>query len=292
MKVGFSIKDPVFKDPDNEQLAGYHTLEEFVESLKSNGVNSIEIRKLSRRLEDDTYNAYNGSIQKIWDMGLEITVHGDLTGDFSGEKFVDEYPAMKYILENFQKYQSNLVITLHALQEKRAESTFSSEELKDQTINLLKDWTQKVESENLPIYFALENNRNKEKSVDPGNSCEAVVEMVTKVNSPHLGICWDMGHLYSNLMTESELNMKMDDLPSNEFLEKVIHTHIHGLNSVGRTHFPLTEEYTLPIEDYVTALKKHNYEGVYNLELSFERFEEGIPVIERVYNSLSRLKSL
>jgi len=292
IKVGFSIKDPVFKDPDKEQLATHDSLEEFVTSLKSNGVNSIEIRKLSRELNHDTYKAYNNSIQKIWDTGLEITIHGDLTGNYSGEKFVDEYPSMKYILENFQKYQNRLVITLHALQEKRTESTFSSEELKEQTIDMLKDWTQKVELENLPVYFALENNRNKEKSIDPGNSCEVVVEMVESVNSPHLGICWDMGHLYSNLMTESERNLKMGDLPPKEFLEKVIHTHIHGLNTVGRTHFPLTEKYTLPIEEYVNALKSHNYEGVYNLELSFERFEKGIPVVEMVNNSVRRLKNL
>src|SRR5699024_11837329 len=49
------------------------------------------------------------------------------------------------------------------------------------------------------IYFALENNRSKETAIDPGNSCKEVLEMVKAIDSPHLGICWDMGHLYSNL---------------------------------------------------------------------------------------------
>jgi|SRR5690625_237528 len=291
MKIGFSIKDPAFKKNNKELLASHNSFEEFIASLKSKGVNSIEIRKLSRELDQNTYEAYNKSIQKIWDMGLEITIHGDLTGDLSGDRFVDVYPSMEYILDNYKKYQSKLVVTLHALQEKREQSKFSSKELKEQTIEMLKDWTQKVESENLQVYFALENNRSKEKSIDPGNSCKVVVEMVESVDHPNLGICWDMGHLYSNLLAGTELELELGDLPPKEFLEKVYHTHIHGLNSVGRTHFPLTEEYTLPIESYVEALKGHNYGGVYNLELSFDRFEEGMPVAEKVYESVSRLKS-
>src|SRR5690625_1460064 len=147
---------------------------------------------------------------------------------------------MEYILDNYKKYQSKLVVTLHALQEKREQSKFNSKKLKEQTIEMLKDWTEKVESEDLPVYFALENNRSKEKSIDPGNSCKVVVEMVESVDHPNLGICWDMGHLYSNLLAGTELELELGDLRPKEFLEKVYQTHITVLIYVVRTHFLLT----------------------------------------------------
>src|SRR5690625_3045635 len=129
MKVGFSLKDIVFRENDREQLVTYETLDTLLVDLKKFGVNSIEIRKLVRQLDNDVSEKLNQSVQKIWDLGMEITVHGDLTGDIKGSKFEEVYPSMKYILENFRRYQEKLVVTLHALQEKRVEATRNPEQL-------------------------------------------------------------------------------------------------------------------------------------------------------------------
>jgi len=294
MKIGFSIESPVFKENDYTLLANHDNFEQLLTEIKSRGVNSVEIRKLSRGLDEETYKAFNKSIQMIWDKGMQITIHGDVEGCFEGEKFADIYPSMKYILDNFKQYQNEIVIPIHAIQKKASETSLNWEELKNQTIELFKKWTQTIEAENLPIYFALENNRSKETAIDPGNSCKEVLEMVKAIDSPHLGICWDMGHLYSNLTVGREIDMDIEQsiVPPKSFLEKVIHTHIHNLNSKGKTHFPLTKEYELPLESYIEALKSVDYKKTLNMELSFDRYEDNAPIREMIYASIKRLKEL
>jgi|SRR5699024_7868473 len=294
MKIGFSIESPALKEDDYILLAHHNNLDQLLTELKGRGVNSVEIRKLSRGIDDDTYKVLNESIQMIWDKGMQITIHGDVEGDFKGEKFSDVYPSMKYILDNFKQYQNEIIIPIHAIQKKANETSLDLKELKSQTIDLFKKWTKMIEAENLPIFFALENNRNKETAIDPGNSCKVVLEMVEAIDSPHLGICWDMGHLYSNLTEGREIDMELEQskVPSKEFLEKVIHTHIHSLNSTGKTHFPLTEEYIIPLKTYVEALKSVSYDKTLNMELSFDRYEKDAPVRDMIYSSIKRLAEL
>lgn len=300
MKIGFSIKDSVWeKDERQPHLVGHEDVRELVAALKEQGVRSYELRKLPRVLDKDAYDKCNAYVQQIWDMGLEITIHGELPGDASGERFVDEYPTMAYILQHFQTYQDKLVVTVHAHQVKMkdaGDADVNVDELKADTIAQLKRWTDMVAAEGLPIYFALENNRSKDGAIDPGNSCRTVTEMVTAVNSPHLGICWDVGHFYSNLLNDRELGVPPGEslaLPSSEFLSKVCHTHIHSLNKTnGRTHFPLTDKYELPLEQYVKALQQHGYDGAYNLELSFDRYESEMPVMDNVIASVQRLQGV
>ena len=294
MKIGFSIESPALKEDDYTLLANHNNLEQLLTELKSRGVNSIEIRKLSRGIDDETYKSINKSIQMIWDKGMQITIHGDVEGDFDGETFSDIYPSMKYILDNFKQYQNEIVIPIHAIQKKADETSLSWKKLKSQTIDLFKKWTKMIEAENLPIYFALENNRSKETAIDPGNSCKEVLEMVEAIDSPHLGICWDMGHLYSNLTVgrEIDMNIEQSNVPPKEFLKKVIHTHIHSLNSTGKTHFPLTKEFIIPLESYVEALKNVDYEKTLNMELSFDRYGKNSPVREMIYSSINRLVEL
>ena len=296
MKKGFSIQSPALIGDSSDTeislyLGGHKDLESFLTFIKSKGVNSVEIRILERGVSSQVFQE---SIQLIWDMGLEITVHGDIKGDFPGERFIEIYPSLEFILKNFEKKQKELVIPLHAFQTDRGDV----HKLRLETIELLDRWASFIKSEKLPVYIALENNRNKE-TIDPGNSSEGVLEMVNVINSSHVGICWDMGHYYSNLLKkmglESRPSAHLDVLPSTSFLEKVYHTHIHGLNRQGTTHFPLTEKESLPLEHYVTALKNVDYLGVYNLELSLPRWgahtsydQEMTDTITRLQNAISK----
>src|SRR5699024_8771851 len=91
MNIGCSIQSPAFKENHHIYLAQNNSFDLFLERLKNDGVTSIEIRKLDRVIDDETYHAYNQSIQKIWDMGLELTIHGDLTGDLEGSSFKEIY---------------------------------------------------------------------------------------------------------------------------------------------------------------------------------------------------------
>src|SRR5699024_4811189 len=99
--------------------------------------------------------------------------------------FLEVYPSLEYILENFEKYQRNLIMPIHAYQssEKR-----NREELRKKTIEELGRWSELIEQENIPLYIALENNREKKQIVDQGNQTNDVIYMVNKVNNRNLFI--------------------------------------------------------------------------------------------------------
>ena len=77
-----------------------------------------------------------------------------------------------------------------------------------------------------------------------------------------------MGHCFANYLLDNTL---YPIYPHFEFSAAVIHTHIHDLGPDGRTHW-IFKENIIPLADYVGQLKVVGYEGVYNLELSFDRF--------------------
>lgn len=290
--VGFSIQDAVFlgkpsKKSTNDLIGHCESVEQFLYSLKDNGVNSIEVRILPRHVDE---TAYAKVIQQIWDAGLRLTVHGHVEGNRSGERFEDIYPSMKFILRNYEKYQDGLVMAIHAFDAKAG----SEEELFNRTVELFRQWTSMAHKEHLPLRFALENNRKKLTKIDPGDTTEGVLRMVEQVDSPHMGITWDMGHYYSDILNHyghrSLPELPLLDLPNPEFLKRVIHTHIHGIGDNNDTHHPLTGMASLPLEYYVKALKNCGYQGVYNLELTLYKFGHDRSILEHVEASVQRLK--
>jgi sugar phosphate isomerase/epimerase len=289
--LGFSIQAPVFlgktsKDSTNDLIAHYENVEKLLDVVKTAGVGSVEVRILPRGADE---SAYREVIQLIWNAGLQLTIHGHVAGDHMGGRFSDIYPSMSYVLSHFHKYQTGLTMALHAFDAK----TGLEMDLHDQTVKLLNDWVAMIDTEQLPLLIAVENNRKKASKVDPGDSIDGVLRIVEEVNSPHVGITWDMGHFYSNLMDTHGLKLPpethLEQLPPNAFLEKVIHTHIHGLGLTG-THNPLTEPRSLPLEPYVAALQRAGYRGLYNLELTMNKFDHDQSLWEHVLASIQRLK--
>lgn len=291
--IGFSIQSPVFlrnySHHSNHDLIGNcKHMDQFLEVLKDNGVTSIEVRILARNADDE---AYIKVIQQIWKAGLQISVHGHVEGEMEGNRFEEIYPSMKSILRQFDQYQSDLMMAIHAFDAKQG----SEEQLSARTIQLFKQWTSIAESEHIPIQFALENNRKKRSKVDPGDTTEGVSKMVEHIDSPLMGITWDMGHYYSDLVKSLQPNPLQEQtvmsLPSRAFLEKVIHTHIHGIVNLA-THQPLTQIESLPLEYYVNTLQSLNYKGIYNLELTLPKFSgRDRTVLEHVCASIQRLNT-
>ncbi|TBL75644.1 sugar phosphate isomerase/epimerase family protein [Paenibacillus thalictri] len=291
MKLGFSIQSPVFlgktsRETTNDLIAHYDKVEQLLDALKTAGVSSIEVRILPRGADPASYQDV---IQAIWDAGLSLSVHGHVAGEHPGSGFVEVYPSMAYILKHFHKYQNDINMTLHAFEAK----TGSEDELHRETVRLLRSWAAIVDAEQLPLQFALENNRKKSSKVDPGDSIGGVVRMVEETDHPRVGICFDMGHYYSNLLNEHGMKLPpeqiMEDLPMERFLNRAFHTHIHGLGATG-THNPLTLPKSLPLEHYVNALKQAGYRGIYNLELTLDKFDKELSLSEHVLASVRRLK--
>lgn len=284
MTIGLSIKSAgLRKDTTKEErqihLAGFSNLFDYLTFLKVQGVRSIELRIYKR---DDSYELFADAIGLILEQGFELTIHGDLTGEFRiGKSFVDVYPSLEKILLNKDLQQTKIIMPIHAYQAINLHETT----LKRESVHMLKQWTSLVEDGGFPLYFALENNREK-AWIDPCNHLQGVMDIVQEISSDHLGVCFDMGHYYSNLLhNKVDKDQQQVLLP---FVDRVIHTHIHGLNEEKVTHCPLVDPGSLPLETYVGLLQDANYSGVYNLELSFDRWNGNVQ--EDLTRSIQRLK--
>ncbi|CAA7600399.1 Xylose isomerase-like, TIM barrel domain protein [Acididesulfobacillus acetoxydans] len=55
------------------------------------------------------------------------------------------------------------------------------------------------------------------------------------------------------------------------------------------THGPLGLRESLPLEEYVDALREVEYQGIYNLELDFRRFPDDEDPVEHIFGALARL---
>lgn len=287
--LGISLARDVFEGNTtfknkNDLIAGHRDLDGYLHQLKEYRVRSIELRTLEHNSEQEEYIEV---LDKIWERGFNLTVHIRGVEDFNSMSFVDIYPSARYIVENFQRYQDGLILVVHALRDPNA----TEKELYDRTVKMLRHWSKVIDNDGLPIEIALENNRKK-SIIDPGDSTENVLGMVQEVDRSNVGIVWDMGHYYSNLLVGLGLKesprIHVKELPSDEFLQRVLHTHIHGLDA-NVTHNPLKEYESLPLELYVQALKDTGYTGIYNLELDSKRFSNQISAYQGIYSSIERL---
>ena len=172
-----------------------------------------------------------------------------------------------------------MVITIHPVKKINGDL----KKLKDLSEAIISGYCRDIEKYSMPVKIAYENQREK-GFTDPALYFTSISESVKKINRNELGTCWDMGHSYAN-----HLKNKYEEIPDKIFLENAIHTHIHDLsNETGATHWPITIGNT-PVEKYVKILQQNNYDGLYNLELSTERFST-LNVEEYLLKSIDILK--
>ena len=249
----------------------------FFAELRARGVSSVELRAVARDADPQEVLAVASS---LWDRGFRITVHGSVG---TAENAVAEvFAPLSELLSHLR--QRELVVTVHPIE--------------GDNVAMLLALSDYAREQGLPVRIALENERRLPDKTE-GDSIALVLEAVTRVDRENVGICFDMGHFtwYNSLY-----HTYSDGMPPVEFLDRVIHTHIHEC-AEGRTHFPL-EGWRAPVADYVKALDRR-YFGVYNLELEPPRFahlrgaEEGylrsvdalrenLPFSARIYGELKR----
>ncbi|MBU0511556.1 MAG: sugar phosphate isomerase/epimerase, partial [Chloroflexi bacterium] len=90
-----------------------------------------------------------------------------------------------------------------------------------------------------------------------GERREDVLALVTEIDHPRLGICWDTGH---------DIRQGVPQDPPKEWLERVDHVHIHDLDNSGEDHFPLVFG-NVPNERWIKLLMDAGMEGTITLEL-------------------------
>lgn len=293
MKLGYSMSPQILlgqpsSAADAELLRGCGGAAGLLNMLKNQGIGWIELRYLPMTAKDKEHEKL---CHLIWESGLKLSVHGKLSEDGSGMRFVDIYPSLRETLKFLTRYQPDIVLTLHAFVS--LEETIA--ELEKRSTTILQRWISSVAADGLPLCFGLElDHFHPNTALGPGGTCEGIVRMVEHLNSPTIGITWDMGHYYSNLkqghgMTHLQ-NPPHELLPPKSFLEKTIHTHIHGVGEAG-AHYPLTETDCLPLEKYIAALQESGFQGIYNLELRYSTFTENYTPAEHVAQSIQRLKN-
>lgn len=239
----------------------------------------IECIELGFFMENTPAEQIVEAVQNVWSAGLEVSVHAYLPEKIEGDGLTSVYTWLKSLLPILEDHQEKLVINLHAL----ASVNGDLDRLKDKTVENLKRLADLATAQKPPVYFALELNRSKGK-VDPSTTYLGVLEMCLRINSERVGIGWDWGHTYANV-----LKHLIPPEPPPSFLRKVIHTHIHDMGPNGGTHWPLTCG-TVPLVDYLKLLKKADYSELFIIELQPRKFADTGSVQELILSSIRILK--
>lgn len=117
------------------------------------------------------------------------------------------------------------------------------------------------------LYLGIENlptPRNPNELVKFGENRESVFEAVQKVNHDRCGITWDMGHCVRN---------KVFGLPSDDWMNRVVHVHLHDVDENRQDHWPLILGST-PYEEWVPALRDRGFEGTITAELNGKLYQD------------------
>jgi len=281
--IGTSLPLGVLTDNPNQPadkslLDSYAGSRALLRAFRSLGVEAIELRAVRPDTPADVTAA---CARAVLDAGLRLTIHATLA-ELSAEAF---FAALRPALDLLPADHPVVPVTVHS-------ARTGSETLdRAATIRLLRLWAGYAAKRRLNVALALENNRIRAGGLSIVD-CGGVLSTVREVGLPNVGICFDLGHLYSNFLTYPACT---PFLPPDEFLRAAVQTHIHGV--AGITHYPLLEG-SLPLEDYLRHLRAAGYRGVYNLELESGRFWRAVDPragfelsIDRLKNCLSRLEA-
>jgi sugar phosphate isomerase/epimerase len=251
----------------------------FLKTLKKSGATSIELRAIKATTEPKKASL---AAKQILEAGLGTTIHGYLPQSINGYRFSENLSPIASIAKMLKKYQMSSTITLHCYRRRNENLT----KLVDYNADYIQNLIQSIHDEKLPLKIALELNRNI-GFTDPSVTYDTLVTVWNKINNPEMvGFCWDFGHSFWNTSKNC-----LDLLPPEDFLDRVIHTHIHDLSPDGETHWPLSEG-VIPLKEFVSRLKERNYNGTYNLELRPERWHTVKDVNTGIFESMSILAAM
>ena len=242
------------------------------------GVSSIELR---HRHPKSTTGDMRAAFLQLLDRAFTVTIHGEEPPQAEGDGVSGMCPWMQTLNEIDAGGDREIMITQHPFT-----GIGEERDLRAKTVGFLPQLLTERLGADSGYRLALENQRLKE-IVDPGTSFHGIYGMWEEMANPRIGICWDMGHSFAN--TVKDKGYPVD--PPAEFLDQVVHTHIHDLGPDGRTHWPFREN-RVPVERFMGLLKEHGYTGIYNLELSFDRFAQVDDTTVLLSKSIEMLKSL
>jgi sugar phosphate isomerase/epimerase len=248
-------------------------LESFIGPLRESGVRSLEFEIDSNLSGWEQFEPLMEDCSKI---GIEICFHAPYRSPFSLRGFrgdrrseiINANMPLWSLAESWAKRNNfRTEIVLHGASSKQSNMAELREDTKTFIIYALEAFP------NLTI--ALENlDVAKPRVIKFGERREDVLALVTEIDHPRLGICWDTGHDIRHGVTQD---------PSKEWLERVVHVHVHDIDDSGEDHFPLVFD-KVPNGHWIQLLMDAGMEGTITLELKggnlvnweFERIKDAL----------------
>ena len=249
-----------------------------LENLRGAGVTSIELRAIEAKTD---LKIASLAADRVLESGLDLTIHGYFPKKVNCHRFSEYMPPIASIVENLKNYKASSTMTLHTHRKRNTNLA----KLIQFNVDVIRNLVKCIDDEKLPLKIALELNRNKGYT-DPSVAYASLITVMQEVGNPNVGFCWDFGHSFWNT-SKGYIEL----LPPSDFLDHVIHTHIHDLSPQGQTHWPLSQG-IIPLEDFITPLKLRNYSGTYNLELRPERWNHVKDFHNGIYESISILTGM
>ena len=221
IRIGFSM---------HPRWAEAGKLEDFVKPLRQAGLSFFEF-ELDNHLED--WSEFVPLMESTFQMGLGLSFHAPyrhphtLNG-FAGSactQIKDDYRPVLALAETWaQKSQKCRTVVIHAAVAKEpADRKFLIADTQAFLLWVLEEFPD--------LQLALENNHPaRPGEIKVGVNPDDVLALINSIHHPRLGACWDMGHDF--------LRHSADE-PSQDWIKKVVHIHVHDVASNGEDHFPL-----------------------------------------------------
>jgi len=172
------------------------------------------------------------------DAGIAVQVHVSLDPRFATQRWLDEpedlareYEPILGVVRDLAAEQGRAVLVLHGANDPAR----GYEENRRATIGLL-GWLAEA-AERMPgeVLVGLELGAVKpDRPAATARSRADVLALVQAVDSPRVGICWDLAHDCENAAHEPG----WEPVPGSEFLDRVVHVHVHDLGDDGASHYP------------------------------------------------------
>ncbi|NOZ63311.1 MAG: sugar phosphate isomerase/epimerase [Calditrichaeota bacterium] len=253
-------------------------LDEGLERLKRAGVTNIEIKATP----DPDPAAWGKIVGDLLERGFSVTFHA--SGRFSYPVYYqwvieDVRRISEELLRHFSPH--SLLWTIHPLHDVGKTRAL----IYRNNIHYLEEFIEKVRD--LPVALALENLRNREDNerLHVGDTYEEILTILGEVNSNNLGICWDFGHACAM----EELGQERP-APPTEFLQRVIHCHVHDCKQ-QITHLPPGTG-RVPWKDYLQLLFDNGFRGTYNMEVVPYKLKDPADFLPSIEESAALLKSI
>ena len=275
IRIGFSM---------HPRWARAEELEAFIAPMCRSGLSSLEFELDDRQ---ENWPDFAPLMEAAFQMGLGLSFHAPyrppyrLAG-FAGQehsRIQDDYRPALAIAETWARRSSVCrTVVIHAAV---AKEPAARKPLIEDTLAFLA-W---VLEEFPDLQLALENNHPaRPGEVKVGVEPEDVLSMLTALDTPRLGACWDLGHDY--------LRQK-GTVPTQEWLSRVVHIHVHDVDENGEDHFPLIFG-RVPYEHWLGAWKAVTKGGGVVLELKGKHLQNWSQsqIAEALETSISSLNKV